>query len=325
MLADGLQSQFQKHSVEYYYKEIMQTSHLQKKHKKAGSWNAFLPPSVLKKKVNNFIGEIAAKWKSLSDEEKAQLTEEKVTTLHNTREMRDLAFHNVPISAFHNIHATFNNLNEEVQQLHAWTGIEVLMLANYVEENTHLHSEMSSLILYKLIEEVTSAKISRMYYHSFDIHITTKYGVVVKSWPLKMFCSSSEITSCTELKIILNAWKTDTTRFYKMMCNEFKAWKTQQFNALNALTNNAYDGGSASIGYPSTLATPLHTSGVPGTASAISILTPTPTPLSMNIVNTVSGGDGSMVFVMKKPWKVRKDKGIERKKPTTPETVGSAK
>ncbi|KAG6870334.1 hypothetical protein C0995_013711, partial [Termitomyces sp. Mi166 len=88
MLAEGLQLQLQKHSVEYYYKEIMQASCLQKKHKKAGSWNAFVsietqwmnaerPPSVPKKKVNNFIGEIAAKWKSLSDEEKAQLTEEK--------------------------------------------------------------------------------------------------------------------------------------------------------------------------------------------------------------------------------------------------------
>ncbi|KAG6901167.1 hypothetical protein C0995_016183 [Termitomyces sp. Mi166 len=125
MLAEGLQSQFQKHSVEYYYKEIMQTSCLQKKRKKAGSWNAFvsiemqwinaeLPPGIPKKKVNDFIGEIAAKWKSLSDEEKAQLTEEKVTTLCNTHKMHDLASHNVPISMFHDTCTILNNLNKEV-------------------------------------------------------------------------------------------------------------------------------------------------------------------------------------------------------------------
>ncbi|KAG6871687.1 hypothetical protein C0995_001380 [Termitomyces sp. Mi166 len=90
----------------------MQTAHLQKDHKKAGSWNAYvsmetqrmnaeLPPGVSKKKVHDFIADIAAKWKLLSNEEKIQLTEERLTTLHNTHEMHDLASHNVSISAYH--------------------------------------------------------------------------------------------------------------------------------------------------------------------------------------------------------------------------------
>ncbi|KAG6858662.1 hypothetical protein C0995_014905, partial [Termitomyces sp. Mi166 len=124
MLAEGLRAQFQKHSVEHYYEEIMQTAHLQKNCKKAGSWNAYvsmetqqmnaeLPPGVPKKKVHDFIADIAAKWKLLSNEEKIQLTEERLTTLHNTREMRDLASHNVSISVYHDTHNTLNNLDEE--------------------------------------------------------------------------------------------------------------------------------------------------------------------------------------------------------------------
>ncbi|KAG6875478.1 hypothetical protein C0993_009034, partial [Termitomyces sp. T159_Od127] len=140
MLAKSLQAQSQKHSVEHYYEEIMQTSRMQKNRKKAGSWNAFvsmetqrmnaeLPPGVPKKKVHDFIAAIAAKWKLLSNEEKIQLTEEKVATLRDTREMRDLASHNVPISAFHDTRATLDSLDEEVRRLHARTGIEVLMVA----------------------------------------------------------------------------------------------------------------------------------------------------------------------------------------------------
>ncbi|KAG6882467.1 hypothetical protein C0992_011581, partial [Termitomyces sp. T32_za158] len=76
------------------------------------------------------------------------------------------------------------------------------------------------------------------------------------------------------------------------------------------------------------------TSGTPSAASTSAaslqvsptnpMPTPTPTPLSMNIVNTVSGGNGLVVFVTKKARKVRKDKGIKRKKPTSAETVSNA-
>ncbi|KAG6884096.1 hypothetical protein C0993_001461 [Termitomyces sp. T159_Od127] len=42
MLAKSLHAQFQKHFIEHYYEKIMQTLHMQKNHKKAGSWNAFV-------------------------------------------------------------------------------------------------------------------------------------------------------------------------------------------------------------------------------------------------------------------------------------------
>ncbi|KAG6875652.1 hypothetical protein C0992_002942 [Termitomyces sp. T32_za158] len=384
VLAEGLQVQFQKHSVNYYYEEIMQMSRLQKKRKKSGTWNAFvsietqqmnaeLPPGATKKKVHDFVGEIAAKWKLLTDDEKTQLTEEKVVALQDTRKMQDLASHNVPISAFHDTRITLDNINKEVRRLHARTGIEVLMLAvrsnkehyntphllatseqvktfveltlkenlfdittrmeaymlsgvqavvqNYAEENAHLHSEISLLIMYKL-KEVTSAKISRMYYNNFDVHITAKYGVIIKSLPLKTFCSPSKINSRTELNVLLNSWKTDTTQFYKMTCDKFEAWEAKRIEGLSSR--------SPAIGNPSTLSTPLHplepatmldTSGDSCVSPDASM--PTSTLLSANILNTVSGGDGSLVFVTKKVRKPKKDKGIKRKKPVSPETVAN--
>ncbi|KAG6896120.1 hypothetical protein C0992_010215, partial [Termitomyces sp. T32_za158] len=75
--------------------------------------NAELPSGVAKKKVHHFIGDIAAQWKLLLDEDKKQLTEEKVIALHKTCEMHDLAAYNVPISVFHNMHTILNNLDEE--------------------------------------------------------------------------------------------------------------------------------------------------------------------------------------------------------------------
>ncbi|KAG6871728.1 hypothetical protein C0992_010408 [Termitomyces sp. T32_za158] len=409
MLAEGLRARFQKHSVEHYYEELMQTARLQKNRKKAGSWNAYvsmetqqmnagewtiessyaslilmilaeLPPGVPKKKVHHFIGDIAAQWKRLSNEEKTELTKERLTTLHDTHKMRDLASHNVPISAYHDTRNTFNSLDEEARRLHAQTGIEVLLIAvwsnkehfnrphifttservemfvemtlqeniydismrieafmllgvqavvrNYVEENLHLRSEILALILHEL-KEVTNTKISRMYYHNFDSHITAKSGVVIKNWPLKTFCAPSEISSRVELNILLNAWRSDITRFHQMTRDEFEAWETQQFN--DKLTNNVdHDGGGVdSVSNPSTSTTTASPLIVPlSTASAIdshiNANNPTPTPLSANIVNTVSSGGGAVVVVTKKTWKVRKDKGVKRKKPTSPETVPDA-
>lgn len=60
------------------------------------------------------MGEISAKWRSLSESEKASHTEEALAVLRDTREMRELASHNVPINAFHDVRATLDTLDEEV-------------------------------------------------------------------------------------------------------------------------------------------------------------------------------------------------------------------
>ncbi|KAG6883705.1 hypothetical protein C0992_008053 [Termitomyces sp. T32_za158] len=171
------------------------------------------------------------------------------------------------------------------------------------------------------VEEVTNQKISQMYYHNFDLHITAKYDVTVKNWPLKIFCAPSKISLRVELNVLFEAWKSNTTRFYKITCKEFEAWETQW---LECMTNN--DDGSCGITLASIEALLTSTSARTLQTSTNSHInrdstTSIPTLLSMNVVNMVSGGDGSAVFVTKKLWKVRKDKEIKRKKPTSPEAV----
>ncbi|RDB30730.1 hypothetical protein Hypma_005885 [Hypsizygus marmoreus] len=139
-LAEGLRSCFQKHSTDYYLEEIMQGSRLKKNHKNAGSWNAFvsmevkrindeLPEGVPRKKANELIGQIAMKWHTLSDEEKRSCTKDALSKLQDAREMRLLGSHNVPINAFHDTRVTLQTLEDEIEHLHARTGVEILMIA----------------------------------------------------------------------------------------------------------------------------------------------------------------------------------------------------
>ncbi|KAG6805831.1 hypothetical protein H0H92_013805 [Tricholoma furcatifolium] len=123
--AEEFRQRFGKHSAQYYFEAMIQTAHRQRKSKLAGSWSAFislevkrrndaLPDGVPKKKANDYMTEIAAEWKQLSAEERLARTEEKVSELRDTREMRNLAPQNVPIASFHDVRATLDSVDEEV-------------------------------------------------------------------------------------------------------------------------------------------------------------------------------------------------------------------
>ncbi|KAG6875046.1 hypothetical protein C0992_005399, partial [Termitomyces sp. T32_za158] len=127
----------------------------------------------------------------------------------------------------------------------------------------------------------------------------------------------SEISSRIELKLLFNAWQTDTARFYKMMCNEFKAWENLR---VEALTGSTGDLAPLTLDTQAQVATSDMTLSMAMTIDSPS-MPPTLTPLATNITNTVSDGNGSVVFVTKKPCKVRKDKKTKRMKPTSPETI----
>ncbi|KAH0587274.1 hypothetical protein H2248_006078 [Termitomyces sp. 'cryptogamus'] len=88
-----------------------------------------LPASTPKKKVNDYIATIAAKWRGMSEDKKINYTEKKMVDLHNIYEMHELVSYNVAISAFHNAHVTLKGMDDELCQLHACTGFEVLMIA----------------------------------------------------------------------------------------------------------------------------------------------------------------------------------------------------
>ena len=76
-----------------------------------------LPEGEPRKKANALMPEISAKWASMTDEEKKASTEDKLSELRETREMRKLASHNIPINSFHDAHATFDMLDEEVREI----------------------------------------------------------------------------------------------------------------------------------------------------------------------------------------------------------------
>ncbi|RDB25797.1 hypothetical protein Hypma_006603 [Hypsizygus marmoreus] len=367
-IADDLYKQFHKHSKQYYKEEVMQISRLQKTQKNAGPWNAFVskevkrinderPAGEPKKKVHELIGQISEKWRTLSNDEQKNTTEDVLTSLHDTREMRELASHNVPIASFHDVRVTLETLDEEIQRLHARTRIEVALIAvrsssehynrphvlttsdrvsdffqltikenildvavrmeaymlsgihgvvgNYVQEMILLRKQISSLIMLKL-NETAKTTISRMYYHNFDSKITEKHGVIVKNWPLQMFCSPSAVATRVELNLLLNSWKSDTTHFYKMTADEYDAWMDERSNPpviqmdvdLHVVTPNDV------------------TSNIPSpsgniTTSAVAASR----PLTTNFANwAVSGENNAAVPVTKKPRKTRKDKGVPRKK-----------
>jgi len=73
-----------------------------------------LPEGAQRKKANELMGPISDKWRTLSNEERESYTEETVAALCDTREMRELGSHNVPISLFHNVRVTLEKLEEEV-------------------------------------------------------------------------------------------------------------------------------------------------------------------------------------------------------------------
>jgi hypothetical protein len=68
-----------------------------------------------------------------------------------------------------------------------------------------------------------------MTYDRFDDHITQKYGVVVKNWPLKEFCNPSSVGSRIELETLHNGWQSGITRFEKLTEAEMKKWDSDRF------------------------------------------------------------------------------------------------
>lgn len=73
-----------------------------------------------------------------------------------------------------------------------------------------------------------------MTYDRFDDHITQKYGVVVRNWPLKEFCNPSSVGSRIELETLYNGWQSGVTRFEKLTKEEMMRWEKERF--LSRLT-----------------------------------------------------------------------------------------
>src|SRR5262249_43921592 len=123
------------------------------------------------------------------------------------------------------------------------------VLNSYVQDLLELKKKTSTLILEKLRAfcaffqfsshsrsipgEAAKVKISRMFYRNFEDSITDKYGVVVENWPLKMFCSPSDVKSRNEVQVLYRAWESGTARFRRMSSTEWAEWQENRFrNAM---------------------------------------------------------------------------------------------
>ncbi|KAG6835636.1 hypothetical protein H0H93_016289 [Arthromyces matolae] len=386
-LAEKLRTEFGKHSVDYYEREILQLSRQYKNRKDTGAWNAFvsmevkrrnalLPADVPKKKANDYMSEISAAWNKLSQEERTEMTKDTVDTLRETNEMRQVARHNVPIASFNDFRATMENVGDELLRLNARTGahalavvvrgdreqynrpfvlitsqrvndfmdmtlqltaeelgerLEAFMLSgvqgvkrNYIKDLAQKRSLISAIISTKL-KETASTDVARMLYSNFD-NITEKYGLVIKNWPLPKFQSPSEISSRVELDMLLNAWQSGTTHFYKLSKAEYDAWSDARFQS--ATESVPRDDTAANSQEPSTATAASQNSPSddadgqpspdepPTVAPSSSTTDPSPAPglSTSNFINVVSGQNGSLISITKKARKPRKDKGVPRKK-----------
>ncbi|GBE84609.1 hypothetical protein SCP_0605880 [Sparassis crispa] len=105
-----------------------------------------------------------------------------------------------------------------------------------------LKASISALILRKL-RETAGTQVSRMYYVNFEQHITDKYGVVLKNWPLEKFCSPSVVNSRTELDVLLCAWNTNATLFHRLSTEELEKWRQGRFERqMEDMVERVYDG-----------------------------------------------------------------------------------
>ncbi|KAG6852475.1 hypothetical protein C0991_011675 [Blastosporella zonata] len=395
-MAEKLRQQFGKHSLEYYLQELMQTSRVNKKGKQTGHWNAFVSQEVKRRnenceagktklKAHELMTDISTAWHKMSKAEQVESTKETLAQLRDTREMRDVGTHNVPIAAFHDTRTTLLNVSEEIKKLHARTNLKVLLIGvrsnheqytrpfvlttsdrvndfmvltqretpndfairlegyclsgvqgvtqNYVQELSHKRKKIATLITIKL-REAASGKVARMNYQNFA-SITERFSLVIKGWPLKTFCAPSDISSRTELDILLNAWTNGTAWFYKMSRDEYNQWlKNPQQPSDLVPTPTTSELLSANTAIPDAAIPDTAGSDVPDATAPAGIVPdahePSPSdtsstfmsrsttssaaPVTSNFVNVVQTSDGAFVNVTKKARKPRKDKGQPRKK-----------
>ncbi|KAG2369301.1 hypothetical protein BDR07DRAFT_1371600 [Suillus spraguei] len=104
----------------------------QAKSRKTTHWNAFLfsevkamnsarAPDEPHVKATQVVCDIAEKWNTISQQEKTDTTEGLMEDLEDHRNNKDLASHNVPINAFHDICTTLDSVTQMLATISART------------------------------------------------------------------------------------------------------------------------------------------------------------------------------------------------------------
>ncbi|KAG2361430.1 hypothetical protein BDR07DRAFT_1242232, partial [Suillus spraguei] len=262
-----LHEKFSCHSVDYYFKEIMQRSRLRKGTCKANKWNAFvkkevkhhnaaLPAGEKCHKACELMSKIHAHWQEMDEDQRTIETQDIIETLTEHHEMKELATHNTMIHAFNNAQRTLEKIDRELTALHSCTGVEFILLG--VQGDTghwnqpHIFhmartakffdycfkTSIGTLAfrfegyshLFVIIEAAAApAQAQCMYYTNFDTNITAKYCMVLEKWPLLKFCCPGDISSRNELCVLYHAWNTNTTCFRRLSDVEFEDWENGRF------------------------------------------------------------------------------------------------
>ncbi|THV02223.1 hypothetical protein K435DRAFT_620800, partial [Dendrothele bispora CBS 962.96] len=266
--AERIHSEVGNRSASQIFEDIMQTARLRRTSRKTNRFNAFLRtemrrinealgPDESRRKVNDCALEIAEKWKSMSEDEQKAATEDAMKELGDHRENRHLGAHNSAISTFHDFRTSMDAVKLELQRLNARTGTEVILIA--VRSNvSHFHrpevvttsdrpmdfinmafkqpisdvaARMEGFMISGVEEECAGRnKIPRMYYVNFADKITRVHRIVVKNWPLEKFINPSSLGSMIEVELLLNAWNSGTTYFYKLTTSEYEDWEKAGFD-----------------------------------------------------------------------------------------------
>ncbi|KAG1852589.1 hypothetical protein C8R48DRAFT_584135, partial [Suillus tomentosus] len=259
--ATELRAKFGGHNIEYYYREILQYARRTKKKCSLSWWNAFMrqemklindgiPEGKNRHKAAQHAAEISARWKGMTKEEREAATEDAMIELAEQRESKAWAPHNVPLNSFQDVNKTLQSIDNQLVELHARTGTEILLIA--VRANVdhfnrpHVFQTARTVDFFDSsigtsvgdiaiclegfcisgVKEEAAApfKVSRMYYQNFNRNIMQKYHLVLDNWPLSKFVAPGNINSLTELRVLYNAWDSNASRFRKLSDEEYEAW-----------------------------------------------------------------------------------------------------
>ncbi|KZT06568.1 uncharacterized protein LAESUDRAFT_759388 [Laetiporus sulphureus 93-53] len=138
--AESLHNELQDHSAEYYRQGLVQLTCVANSERRVNPWNTFikdelnkantaLPEGAQHYKSNNLLPGTKEKWDTMSLEERTEYTKPLVEKLNETREMRKLSAHNIPINAFHDVRSNLASIEHQLQALNARTGTEVVLIA----------------------------------------------------------------------------------------------------------------------------------------------------------------------------------------------------
>ncbi|KAG1888304.1 hypothetical protein F4604DRAFT_1916217 [Suillus subluteus] len=266
-----LHETFATNTIEYFYEAILQNACTKGKRRGRNHWNAYLSSELKKRnnelnpteprlKASDIAPELSREWKSMSKDEKENLTKDYMDELEEYRANKSLAVHNIAINSFHDVRSTLNSISVQLSELAAWTGEAIFLVAVcgdsdhlmrpfiYMSEDKLAHHfvMLTRLTPHKFATRLEACVISgvmglvsnyRESYLMLKKELTSlildKLNQAAQVPVPKMFYNTfdTQITAKHELRVLHNALKTGVTTFRKMTRDEWKQWDNIRFQS----------------------------------------------------------------------------------------------